>query len=55
MRYRLLWQVLCMTVEPGFGGKPFQANVMDKVRALRSRFPGLHIEVRHLQTLNPGI
>jgi len=27
--------VLCMTVEPGFGGQPFLASVMPKVRRLR--------------------
>lgn len=41
-----LLQVLCLTVQPGFGGQPFQSSVMGKVRELRGRYPGLHIEVR---------
>jgi len=37
--------VLVMTVEPGFGGQSFMANMMPKVRELRRKFPKLDIEV----------
>ena len=37
--------VLVMTVEPGFGGQPFQAQLLPKVAALRSRYPALDIQV----------
>lgn len=41
----LVDQVLIMTVEPGFGGQAFMADMMPKVRALRDAFPTLDIEV----------
>lgn len=37
--------VLVMTVEPGFGGQKFMANMMDKVKMLRDQFPCIDIEV----------
>ena len=37
--------VLVMTVEPGFGGQPFQAQLLPKVAALRARYPALDIQV----------
>ena len=40
--------VLCMTVEPGFGGQKFETSgmpVLPKIREIRERFPALSIQV----------
>lgn len=40
--------VLVMTVEPGFGGQKFMANMIPKIRALRERITDLGLPI-HLQ------
>lgn len=37
--------VLIMTVEPGFGGQKFMADMMSKVKAVRGKYSELDIEV----------
>ncbi len=37
--------VLIMSVHPGFGGQKFIPSVLDKVRAIRKKFPNLMIQI----------
>lgn len=37
--------ILIMTVEPGFGGQSFMADMMPKVKLIREKFPDMDIEV----------
>jgi ribulose-phosphate 3-epimerase len=37
--------VLLLSVRPGFGGQKFMPSVLPKVKALRTRFPSVNIEV----------
>lgn len=37
--------VLVMSVHPGFGGQAFLPEVLEKVKALRARYPGLMIQM----------
>jgi ribulose-phosphate 3-epimerase len=38
-------QILIMTVDPGFAGRPFQETALDRVAAVRAFAPDHHVEV----------
>jgi len=49
-----LSMVLVMTVEPGFGGQSYRADMMNKVKALKEKAPALTVQVDggiNLQTI----
>ena len=41
----LVDMVLCLSVEPGFGGQKFNPSVLEKVARLRHAFPSLDIQM----------